>query len=310
MISYSFLKVPEDKTGQRLDNFLLAQIAVPKTLLYKSMRKGLVRVNDRRTKPDYRVQEADMVKVPEHFIEKKSLPKTPPPTDLSWLEQFIIADHETFMVIAKPAGLAVHGGSGHSYGLIELLRFLKPRASLELVHRLDKETSGLVLIAKKRSAVRALGALFAERQIHKSYLAVVQGRLRKKCVVDRPLSITRRQGIRCSVVCDKGDKAQTTFIPLTHTEGQTLCLVWPLTGRMHQIRAHAAYLGMPIVGDRLYGQDKEGQLHLHAVQLSFDYLQKNWLFQHPPPLTWDQELFKGWDLWKKMNQLQKSARSC
>ena len=169
---------------------------------------------------------------------------------------------------------------------------------------MDKETSGLILVAKKRSALTALSALFAERIIKKTYLALLQGSIRKKTVIEQPLGILRQQGIRKAIPEENGQSAKTTFIPLKKIDGYTLCLALPETGRMHQIRAHALLLNAPILGDKLYGQDEKHKLHLHAAKLEFSYKGERWVFETEPPSCWDESLFAGWNLWKTINQLQ------
>lgn len=286
-------EVPSDKDGQRLDNFLITLLKIPRSLIYKSLRRGCIRLNSGKSKPCARIKSTDIVSVAKHLINSMGTNKTSffqeNPLKLSWLDKCIIFENTDFMVINKPSGLAVHGGSGHKLGLIEMIRALRhdEKATFELVHRLDKDTSGLILISKKRSALRELSSLFANRQIQKKYYAVLSGRLPKKTRCQTPLTTVRCQdSIRRALVdFENGKEAITTFTPHLHLEETTLCHISLKTGRMHQIRAHAKDLNNPIVGDRLYSK-KSGVLHLHAFELHFYFKQQSHTYYAPIPRNW------------------------
>ncbi|NBV28443.1 RluA family pseudouridine synthase [bacterium] len=302
--SYHTEIIPDaDHAGQRVDNYILSKTKLPRPLIYKALRHRDIRVNKKKVGPSYRLVENDVIQIPKHYLTPIQESK-PAPKNISWIQDCIFFEHPDFYVINKPNGLAVHGGSGDSFGLIELLRLHFNNSKLELIHRLDKETSGLILIAKKRSALTAISTLFAERTIQKTYLALLNGICRKKTLVQEPLRIDRIHGIRQATVARDGQAATTTFIPLFKQNQQTLCAVLPKTGRMHQIRAHALFLGMPIVGDKLYGHDETNKLHLHATKLEFTYQDELYTFEQEPPSFWDAALFNGWNLWKTINQHQ------
>jgi len=256
--------------------------------------------------PPLTKEEKDRLSIPLQYISdqnKAPAPKEFKQTQIAWLDDIVFQENEHFMIINKPSGLASHGGSGHAFGLIELLRQRRPNQTLELVHRLDRETSGLMIIAKKRSALRALNELFAQREMTKTYLTILSGGCRRKEVIDAPLGISRQNGIRKAVVdLREGVSAQTAFIPLSRHLGKSLCLVLPETGRMHQIRAHAASMNLPIRGDDLYQGEVAERLYLHSARLKFTYLDQEWVFEQAPPDFWEEEFFNGWDLWKTINK--------
>jgi 23S rRNA pseudouridine955/2504/2580 synthase len=282
------VRVAEDRAGQRLDNFLLGQLkGAPKSLVYKLVRSGQVRVNGGRAKAETRLEGGDEVRIPPVRLAEAG-EKTPPPKGLlAAMEASIVFEDARLLAINKPSGLASHGGSGISHGAIETLRALRPRETLELVHRLDRDTSGLLIIAKKRSALTELQALMREsdaddgRGIAKRYLALLAGRMPDGIMtVDAPLHIGLRQGgERHAQVHPNGKPSLSHFRVLERRGGQSYCEVRIETGRTHQIRVHAKHIGHPVAGDDKYGEpevnkrlrDQVGlrRLFLHAASLEF-----------------------------------------
>ena len=277
-----WLEISEAHCEQRLDNFLITYLkGVPKTRIYRMVRKGEVRVNKGRVDVSYKLAIGDIVRIPPVRVAEKNDAIIVQPTLKYSLENHILYEDDGFMVLNKPSGFAVHGGSGINSGVIEALRQIRPQQKfLELVHRLDKETSGCLLIAKKRSVLKLLHELFRGDGMQKTYLALLAGQFkRKKQVVDAPLlKNVAHGGERMVVVSQAGKSAETLFTRLQAFQDATLVHAAPKTGRTHQIRVHAAWLGHPIVGDDRYGEDavnkafkKRGykRLFLHAEQLQF-----------------------------------------
>lgn len=290
--------VDEDSAGQRLDNFLMRHLkGVPKTHVYRIIRSGEVRVNKGRASADDRVAMGDLVRLPpvrisERVAEKaeamaQSMARGAPARDF-----VILFEDEHLLAIDKPSGVAVHGGSGVSFGVIEQLRMARPQAKfLELVHRLDRETSGILLVAKKRSALTNLQDQFRERETGKTYLALVSGRWPgNKKVLDKPLhKYLLPDGERRVKVVSKDDPDGMPSMTLVKVRGTnatafTLLEVTIKTGRTHQIRVHLASEGFPIVGDDKYGDFdlnktllRPGKLpalkrmFLHAWRLQFNH---------------------------------------
>jgi len=280
-VAVKMIEIMADQAGQRIDNFLLTKLkGAPKSLIYRIMRKGEVRVNKGRIKPTYRLQAGDIVRIPPVRLDE-SQPKKPGEQALQRVEQAIIYEDPRLLILNKPSGMAVHGGSGLSYGLIEALRALRPDAHyLELVHRLDRETSGCLIIAKKRSALRLLHELLRNNQIDKQYLTLVKGDWGGgDRTIEAPLrKNTLRSGERMVIVSDDGKPARSLFRPLCNNDQASLMQVKLYTGRTHQIRVHAVHSGYPIAGDEKYGDaefntemQKLGlkRLFLHAVRLTF-----------------------------------------
>jgi 23S rRNA pseudouridine955/2504/2580 synthase len=270
--------------GQRLDNFLLRELkGVPRSHVYRVLRKGEVRINGKRAKPEYRLAEGDQVRLPPVRQAQPETPGRVPDALLARMRQSIVHEDERVLVLAKPAGLAVHGGSGLAFGVIEALRADRPHAELELVHRLDRDTSGLLVVAKKRSALRVLHALLREGEVEKHYLALVAGKWKLgKKTIDAPLMTNLRQGgERVVRVHSEGKLAASTFRPVrSFGSSATLMDVEIHTGRTHQIRVHAAHAGHPVLGDDKYG-DKEANARLKAAGLA-----RMFLHSHALAFTW------------------------
>jgi len=269
--------------GQRLDNFLMRILKdVPRSLVYRIVRTGEVRVNGGRAKPDQRLAAGDRIRVPPVKTKPREVSDAPSRSLRELIAKAVVYEDRDLIVINKPAGVAVHGGSGLSHGVIEALRAIHPQLKeLELVHRLDRDTSGCLLIAKRRSALRELHRALREREMQKHYRALVVGRWpfgRK--TIDLPLKTNLKQGgERVVRVHPDGQHAISTFEPLQHFgKLATLLDVKIGTGRTHQIRVHAAHAGHPIAGDDKYG-DRErdrplksqglDRMFLHAYSLSF-----------------------------------------
>ncbi|MFK8042895.1 RluA family pseudouridine synthase [Congregibacter sp.] len=283
MTAVRFLTVDERGEGQRLDNFVLRECpAIPKTRLYRAMRKGEIRVNKGRVKPDRRLLLGDVVRLPPLSAPE---PREPGVAPSGWQERLasrIVFEDEHLLAINKPSGIAVHGGSGLQFGLIETLRTMRPEARfLELVHRLDRETSGLIMIAKKPAALRALHELLRRQgEIDKRYLALVEGAWpRHLRLVEAPLQrFERKSGERQVKVSKEGKPSATEFRIRDSFADATLVQARPLTGRTHQIRVHALHAGHTLLGDGKYQSARsEGlaqklqlrRLFLHAESLSF-----------------------------------------
>ncbi|MEC7942042.1 MAG: 23S rRNA pseudouridine(955/2504/2580) synthase RluC [Pseudomonadota bacterium] len=278
-----FVDIDEDMAGQRIDNFLRNQLKnIPKSMIYRIVRKGEVRVNKKRIKAEYKLKAGDLVRIPPVTIEEK-VEESVPSTKLnkvSELEQCIIYEDDHMLILNKPSGTAVHGGSGLKFGAIEALRALRPEARfLELVHRIDRDTSGILLVAKKRSALRHLQAQFREKTVQKYYFALVMGEWKNSCkVVNAPLLKNEVNSI--VRVNSNGKASETRFKVLEKFKDATLIQASPITGRTHQIRVHTQYTGHPIAWDDRYGDrrfdaytGKVGldRLFLHAANIKFTH---------------------------------------
>ena len=281
-----WLDVDEESAGQRLDNFLIRHLkGVPKTHVYRIIRSGEVRVNKGRASADTRVEAGDKVRLPPVRVSDKAAEKLEHPAPAR--EFPVLLEDEHLIAVDKPAGVAVHGGSGVSFGVIEQLRQARPGAKfLELVHRLDRETSGILLVAKKRSALTNLQDQFRERETGKTYLALVNGAWpASRKVIDQPLhKYLQGDGERRVKVVAKDDPDGMRSITLVkisqRLETFTLLEVTIKTGRTHQIRVHLASQGHPIAGDDKYGDfdlnralQKQGlkRMFLHAWRLQFNH---------------------------------------
>jgi 23S rRNA pseudouridine955/2504/2580 synthase len=278
------ITIDDNHEGQRIDNFLVNLLkGVPKSHIYRILRKGEVRVNKKRVKALYKLVAGDEVRVPPVRIAENSESAVNVKLDkVQELERQIIYESDAVLVVNKPSGWAVHGGSGLSFGVIEALRQLRPDARfLELVHRLDRDTSGCLLVAKKRSALRYLHEQLREKTLYKEYVALAMGRWPKRARrIDAPLlKNTLKSGERVVRVDIEGKPSITEFIVEQSFDDCTLVQCSPVTGRTHQIRVHAQYVGCPLAGDPKYGDEafnhrlKESygfsRLFLHARKLEF-----------------------------------------
>ena len=269
------LEVGEEAAAQRIDNFLLRHLkGVPKSHVYRVLRSGEVRVNSGRVKPEYRLRAGDRVRVPPvRIAEKTGAPARP-------AEFPVVHEDAALLVVDKPAGVAVHGGSGVSFGVIESLRAARPQARfLELAHRLDRDTSGLLIVAKKRSALVEVHRMLREGEIRKVYLTVAKGRWqgRSRELRESLHKYVNAKGERRVSVQADGMAAVTRVAALKAKDEFSLLEVELLTGRTHQIRVHLAHAGHPVLGDDKYGDfdlnhrlEKAGvrRLFLHAARLS------------------------------------------
>jgi 23S rRNA pseudouridine955/2504/2580 synthase len=250
------LEITADEAGQRIDNFLARHLkGVPKSYLYRILRRGEVRVNSGRIQAKYKLCAGDRVRIPPVRVAANNAMVIRPGVGMD-LEGRILFENNVCLVLNKPAGIAVHGGSGLSYGVIEALRAARTGAAyLELAHRLDRETSGCLVIAKRRSFLRAFHEQLRQGEVDKHYLALVAGRWQGgKRTVDAPLRKNQlRGGERMVTVDSEGKQAMTVFRPITRFAEATLVDVELKTGRTHQIRVHAAHIGHPLAGDAKYG---------------------------------------------------------
>lgn len=273
--------VSSEDGGQRIDNFLFRELkGVPKGHVYRLLRTGQVRVNGGRAKPTQRLAPGDDIRIPP-VEQPAAAPVRPGSRDRDRLAGRILYEDDGLLVLNKPAGMAVHGGSGLSYGVIEALRALKPEArSLELVHRLDRETSGCLLVATRRSRLRALHALLREGAVEKRYLALLSGQLVGGGRHEVSVALSKHQvgGERRVRVDEEGKRATTTFNVLHRYQEGTLVEARIETGRTHQIRVHAAHLGHPLAGDDKYGGHDDNRrwrslglkrMFLHAASVAF-----------------------------------------
>jgi len=270
-------------SGQRIDNYLLRELSgVPKPHIYKIIRTGQVRVNKKRIKPLYKINPSDQIRIPPIMLPDKTKLK-PRVKFLESIKKSIIYENKQVLVINKPAGLAVHGGSGIKIGLIEAVRSLYPKyADIELVHRLDKATSGCLIISKNRAYLRFLHDAFRNSQVHKTYLALLAGRFKANIVrCSKPLKKNiLKSGERIVEVEEGGKAALTVFKTIQKYKNASLVKVELMTGRTHQIRVHAQSLGHPVLGDDKYGNPDINEnfkklglrrMFLHANKIIFPH---------------------------------------
>ncbi len=287
--SVRYETIDADQAGQRLDNFLLAQLkGAPKSLIYRIIRKGEVRINKGRAKPLQKIRTGDVVRIPPVSLETRAASAAPSQGLIDVLHERVLWNDDSFMVIDKPSGLAVHGGSGISLGLIESLRQIYPEQRyMELVHRLDRGTSGCILVAKKRSALRQFHAMLREKRLDKRYVCAVHGHWPDTVhKIDAPLrKDVLQSGERMVKVAADGKASDTRFEVLSTHAGPrkvelSLVAAYPRTGRTHQIRVHSLYAGHVIMGDEKYARPDElaearslgiRRLMLHASSLRFPH---------------------------------------
>ncbi len=276
-----WVTIDESHDGQRIDNFLLGQLkGVPRTLVYRILRKGEVRVNKGRAKPEQKLHVGDVVRIPPLHLPEPDAPPKAGDNLLTMLAARILYEDKHLIAINKPAGLAVHGGSGIRLGLIEALRQLRPQEKmLELVHRLDRDTSGCILVAKKRATLTALHDDLREGRVDKRYLALVYGRWPAR-IKDVKVPLLKNEEASMVRVSDAGKSAHTGFTIKQLFNGYTLVEAKPYTGRTHQIRVHARHAGHALVGDEKYSDAEKNtaakqlgfqRLCLHAASLVFTH---------------------------------------
>lgn len=290
MSDVRYLDISPEEEDQRLDNYLMRVLkGVPKSRIYRLIRHGEVRINKKRAKPSTRICAGDVVRIPpvRHSADKSIEVST---KLAQRLQQSIVYEDNQLLVMNKPAGIAVHGGSGLNLGLIEALR--KSRSDLhyiELIHRLDKETSGCLLLAKKRSTLRAIHALLESRNVVKTYWALLAHPWQGKKALNLDVALEKnilKSGERIVVVSEAGKASQTTFTLLDNFKQACLMEVSPKTGRTHQIRVHSAHLNHPVLGDDKYDDENlckelnlKPRLYLHARSIQFNLDGKDYFFQ-------------------------------
>lgn len=283
-----WVEINEDMAGQRIDNFLRTHLKnIPKSMIYRIVRKGEVRVNKKRVKADYKLTDGDLIRIPPMVLEEKTIDApviSPKLNSVKSLLDNIVYEDEHLLIVNKASGMAVHGGSGLQFGVIEAVRQLRPDCRfLELIHRIDRDTSGLLLIAKKRSALRFMQAQFREKTIKKTYFALVKGQWKKtQTLVNAPL---KKDEINSIVrVNPHGKPSQTRFEIGKTYSAATLLIAKPITGRTHQIRVHTQYAGHPIACDDRYGDESFdlqmrqlglNRLFLHAQSIEFVHPKDN-----------------------------------
>lgn len=289
------VKVEPDRAGQRVDNFLAGRLkGVPRSLVYRILRTGQVRINGRRAKPDTRLEAGDEVRIPPVRTAQRDDPALPASGQLRRIEQAILHEDREFLVLDKPSGIASHGGSGVSFGAIELLRAARPKDTLELVHRLDRDTSGVLVLARKRSALTALQEQIRQGLASKHYLTLLQGDLPKpRITVREALRKSVLQGGERMVRVDAEGKPSVSHLTrLERYADACLCEVAIETGRTHQIRVHCAHIGRPVAGDEKYGERAFNQrmrgaglkrLFLHAARFEFEIGERRYAFSSPLP---------------------------
>lgn len=299
--SVRLLEVDQETSGQRLDNYLLAHLkGVPRSKIYRLLRTGQIRVNKGRKKPHYKLNSGDLVRIPPvTTIERE--PSQASHSDMQRLAESILFEDKSLIILNKPAGMAVHGGSGVSYGVIEAFRQLRPDCRfLELVHRLDRDTSGCLVLAKKRSALVRMHEMLRRehgKSMEKTYLALLRGVWQgKKRKINAPLEVNSRQsGERFVTVTENGKPASSIFVPERNftQAGATLVSIRLLTGRTHQARVHALSIDQPIAGDERYGDrafnrrmklDGLKRLFLHASRIRFQHPLDNTVIDVEAPL--------------------------
>jgi len=274
------IRIDGEHAGQRIDNFLRRELpGMPKGRLYRLLRRGEVRVNGGRIRAEYKLQEGDEVRIPPVQIRSESAPPSEGLT--AKLADRVLFEDKKLLVIDKPSGLAVHGGSGLSHGVIELLRHARPELKdLSLAHRIDRETSGCLVLAKRRSALRQLHARFRDGEVEKNYLGLAVGDWQLgEQLIDRPLLVTHRKGGERHVLVSNDGKSAQTRVQLSRTYGKfSLLQCAPLTGRTHQIRVHLEHMDHPLAGDERYGDSEANRvakklglkrLFLHAQSIAF-----------------------------------------
>lgn len=289
------VQVGPERDGQRIDNALVTLLkGVPKSMIYRLLRTGQVRVNGKRAKPETRLIDGDTLRIPPVRSAEKATSTPAPPEQLDRIEASVIFQDGDFLVIDKPSGIASHGGSGISHGAVELLRAARPQEHLELVHRLDRDTSGVLVFARTRTGLVGLQAAIRAGEVTKQYLCLMLGHpSRAKFDVNVPLRKSVLQGGERMVrVADDGKPALTFFREVDQYPGTRLMQATLGTGRTHQIRVHAAHVGHPLAGDPKYG-DREAnkrfqelglrRMFLHAAHLSFELDGQAYSFSAPLP---------------------------
>lgn len=289
------LQVGSERDGQRIDNALATLLkGLPKSMIYRLLRTGQVRVNGKRAKPDTRLAAGDMLRIPPVRLAEKEAPERPSAELMAQLAQAVIFEDRHFLAIDKPAGIASHGGSGVAHGAIELLRAARPHDTLELAHRLDRDTSGVLVLARSRAALVGLQDAIRSGAVTKQYLCLMVGHPRRaRFDVNAPLEKSLLQGGERMVrVSDRGKPSLTFFQEVEQYPSARLMQATLGTGRTHQIRVHAAHVGHPLAGDPKYG-DKAMNKHyrelglqrmfLHAAHLSFDLDGRSYSFSAELP---------------------------
>ena len=285
-----YIKVPEAHVGQRIDNFLFREYKnIPKSYIYRIIRSGELRVNRGRVKPFYKLSLGDQIRMPPVAYSAPAPPQLLE-ADVEAVLARIIYEDDELLVIDKPAYLAVHTGTAHSFGLIDLLKYKYSESDIGLVHRLDKDTSGCLIVAKSRDALLRLQKLFSDSQIEKIYQTLVVGQWQQP----RRVSIPLRRAPQRQTVADDGKQAITDFSVIRSLKDYSLMSVSLITGRTHQIRVHAAHCGHPVAGDKKYGDFANNRklaqlglkrIFLHAARVSFVWHEKTLAFDAPLPDT-------------------------